>query len=689
MLPGLLPVTRSILKPEPGVAVLAGLMMLAMAQAAFPSTKAFVVEPLEVSAPGLERDALETPAAVDVVGSAQLQKARQRLALDESLNRVPGVFFQNRYNFAQNLRLSIRGFGARAPFGVRGVRVRVDGIPETLPDGQSQVDTIDLESAERVEVLRGPSSALYGNAAGGVLDVRTRSGDTAPYVQGRATSGSYGLRRTTVMAGGGQGDWRGHASAWHMNYDGYRDQSETEKMMFNGKASAELSPGRRLTAVVTLYDQPKGEDPGGLTREERRADPRQAAPNADRLDAGQAVAQQRLGVIYEDSRALPGTLKLTTFYTARDFEQQLPFPGPSLIGYQRDFYGISSEYRDEQSLGAMPLEWILGAEIREQRDDRERYLVDGAGNRGDRIQDALEKATSSAVYGQLGIKPAPAWRLRLGGRYDRVRFRIDDRRGQGEASGSRAFDEFSVSAGTLWRFHPRHRAYATVGTAFETPTFTEFYDPTQPDEGFDPDLAPQQAVNLELGMKGQLGQRTRYDVAVFRIRTRDEVVQVDSEPDRFANVGETRRDGVELGIEHFLDHGLSLTGAYTWSDFRFRDDQGTNSRTGNRLPGLPEHNLFLELAWRQGGWFAAIDGLAVSEVYADDANREEVAGYAVLNARVARTLQMKASEFELSAGVNNLADREYNSNVRINAAADRFFEPAPGRNYYVGARLRF
>jgi len=666
-----------------------GVLLVVFAGGVQASDTQLDLDPIEVTAPGLIRDQLDTPAAISVVEAPELQTARQRLALDETLNRVPGVFFQNRYNFAQNLRFSIRGFGARAPFGVRGVRLRVDGIPETLPDGQSQVDTIDLETVEQVEVLRGPSSALYGNAAGGVLDVRTRSGDSEPYVQGRLTSGSYGLRRTGVMGGGEQGAWQGHASAWHLNYDGYRDQSETEKMMFNGKASYQVSPGRRLTTVFTTYDQPKGEDPGGLTRAERRDDPQQAAPNADRLDTGQVVDQQRLGLIYEESRALPGSLTVTTFYTARDFEQQLPFPGPSLIGYDRDFYGASSEYQQELSLGVMPVDWILGAEVREQRDDRERYLVDGDGNRGDRIQDALEKATSSAVYGQLEIKPASAWRFRLGARYDRVRFRIEDRRGQGEASGSRVFDEFSASAGALWRFNPRHRLYSTVGTAFETPTFTEFYDPTTPDEGFDPDLVPQQAINLEFGIKGQLGERTRYDLALFRIRTRDEIVQVDSEPDRFANLGETRRDGVELGVQHFLDHGLSLSGAYTWSDFRFRDDSGAGSRAGNRLPGLPEHNLFLELAWRQGGWFAAIDGLAVSQLYADDANQEEVAGYAVLNTRVARILDLQDGEFELSAGVNNLTDRDYTSNVRMNAAADRFFEPAPDRNLYVGARLRF
>ena len=652
------------------------------------------VEPITVTASGLVRDRIDTPAAVSVVDEADLQSGRQHLQLDESLNRVPGTFFQNRYNFAQNLRLSIRGFGARAPFGVRGVRLRVDGIPETLPDGQSQVDTIDLETAEQVEVIRGPSSALYGNAAGGVVDVRTRSGPAEPYVQGRVTGGSYGFRRTGVMGGGQSGNWNGHASAWHMNYDGYRDQSETEKMMFNGKASYQFSPGRELTTVFTAYDQPKGQDPGGLTREQVREDRRQAGDQAEALGSGQTVEQQRLGFSFSDAESLPGELSMTGFYTRRDFEQQLPSSFfPSLIEFDRDFYGFNTNYTDDLSFLTIPVSYTVGFEVNEQRDDRQRFEVDEEGRREGQTQDAVETGTATGFFGQADLALTERLDLTLGARYDHLRLRIRDRFGDGAASGRETFDEFSVSIGPAYQLHRNHRLYANVSTAFESPTFTEFYDPTEPGEVFDSGLEPQQALNTELGVKGVLGQQTRYDLAVFRVSTDDEIVQFADGPDRFRNAGETRRDGIELGIEHFLSERFTVTGAYTWSDFRFRDYQDDLEEVNyrdNRLPGLPEHNLFAELAWQEpGGSFVALDTLIVSNVYADDANDERVSGYGVVNLRSGVTQQIGDREMEWFWGLNNLLDREYSANVRVNATGDRFFEPAPERNLHAGLRLTF
>lgn len=651
------------------------------------------LEPITVTAPRLARELQATPAAVSVVGEKDLQQARQHLQLDESLNRVPGVFFQNRYNFAQNLRLSIRGFGARAPFGIRGIRLQLDGFPETLPDGQSQVDTIDLTSARQVEVIRGPSSALYGNASGGVLDVRTRDGRGGDGAEASVRAGSYGFRRAGVQGGGEQGPWRGHASAWYMDYDGYREQSETRKGLFNTQGRYTVSPGRDLTAVFTAYDQPKGEDPGGLKREEVREDRRQANTFSEKFDAGQTVEQQRLGLTWSDRVLWPGELRLKTFFSRRDFRQQLPFPGPSLIRYDRRFYGASADYSHSRTLLGRPLSYTVGMEASEQRDERERFRREFDGSRGGQTQDALETGTTVGIYGQTDLDLTQRLTLTLGGRYDHLRLRIDDHRGEGEASGRETFNEFSVTLGPSYELHPRHRLYANIGTSFESPTFTEFYDPTRPDQGFDPGLQPQQALNMELGLKGFLGERTRYEAAVFRVKTDEEIVKVASDPDRFDNAGKTRRDGVELGVTHFLSQQWTLTGSYTWSDFRYRrfeDEQGNDFR-GNRLPGLPEHALFAEIAWRDGesGWFALVDTLVVSHVYAEDANEERVAGYGLLNSRAGRRFQWGGQDMEVFLSVKNLTDKAYFSNVRVNASNDNYFEPAPERNFFAGVSLRF
>ncbi|SEO74139.1 TonB-dependent receptor family protein [Aquisalimonas asiatica] len=674
------------------------LLAFAVASAVLPLTaradQGARLEPVVVTSPRLERDLHDTPAAVGVVDVEEIQQGRQQLQLDESVNRVPGVFFQNRYNFAQNLRLSIRGFGARAPFGVRGIRILVDGIPETLPDGQSQVDAIDLQSAERVEVIRGPSSALYGNAAGGVVDIRTMDGPAEPYAELLGTMGSYGFQRYGVMGGGERGPWNAHISAWDMQYDGYREQSRTEKRLVNAKARYDFDADRSVTTVFTALDQPVGQDPAGLSRDAAREDPRQARDSARNLDAGQEVEQQRIGVIYRDGESMQGEWTARAFYTNRDFRQQLPTTFiPSLIAFDRDYYGAGADYTDRYTILGRPATYTAGTEIAHQRDDRQRDEVDQSGNPTNRTQDSIETATSAGVYGQTDIALPAGMDLTLGARYDRVRFRVRDRQEGGAASGTRNFDEFSAVAGLGYQLTADHRLYANVANSFETPTFTEFYDATSPEEGFDPGLDSQRATNVEIGLKGFLGARAQYDVAVFRVDTRDEIVVTGSEDNanEFGNAGRTRREGLEAAIEFFFTPHLSLSGAYTASRFRYRDFEDDGEQfDGNRLPGLPDHQLFGELAWRDpGGVYAIVDALIVDSVYADSGNQDRVSGYGVVNARVGTRQTTRTVELETFVGVNNLTNKDYFSNIRINDNGRNYFEPAPERNVFAGVRARF
>lgn len=648
---------------------------------------------IPVTASGLSRDLLKTPAAVAVVEGDDLRQGRQSLQLDESLNRVPGVLFQNRYNFAQNLRIAIRGFGARAPFGVRGIHLRVDGLPETLPDGQSQVDTIDLESASRVEIIRGPVAAIYGNAAGGVIDVHTADRlEDGRNFELRGQGGSDDFRRLGLRAGARGNSWTAYGSAWDMEYDGYRAQSRTEKNLVHARMDLASGPLRSHTLLFTALDQALGQDPGGLTSGEVAANRRQAAPGALALDAGQQVKQQRIGWIFSDQTTLTGVITARAFYTRRDFEQQLPFAGASLIAFDRNFYGAGGDYTDTAQFGAVPVRYMIGVDASRQRDDRRRYQVDGGGATVAQLQDAIESATAAGLFAQTDLGLMSRLDLTLAGRVDRVRFAIDDRLTEdGAASGSRRYDEFSVMAGLGWQWLPAHRVYTNVGSAFETPTFTEFYDPTEPEQGFDPTLEPQQAVNIEIGIKGWFAARTRYDIALFTIHTEDEIIQVATDPDRFENAAQTRRDGIELAVVHAATETLTVTGAWTAARYRFQTFTGEAGGpfSGNHLPGLPGQVLFGELAWRGiAGAYLIADMLYVGSRYADNANTIEVASHVVGNARAGREWRRNSHAFEIFAGINNLTARDYFSNIRVNAAGGRYFEPAPGRNYYAGIAVR-
>lgn len=650
--------------------------------------------PIVITAPRMERNLLDVPAAVDAVDRNEIQTGRQGLSLDESLQQVPGLYFQNQYNFAQGLRISTRGFGARAPFGIRGIRLRVDGFPETLPDGQSQTDAIDLESAERIEVIRGPAAVAYGNAAGGVIDVTTADGRDMAYSPAiSAQGGSNGYSKGGIRAGGTGGPWAYHVNASALRFDGFRQQSRVERDRLNAKVTRAFDDQRELQTVLTLMDNPVSEDPGGLTAAELEDDRRAATANARALDAGQKASQQRLGLRWRDADAAGGVLTLRGFYTRRDFEQQLPFPGNSRLGYDRDFFGIGTEYAHSADLAGMPVQYTIGGEIDRQSDDRSRFAVDSDGAIQSRTASERQQATASGLFAQADLGVTDALDLTAGLRFDRVRFEIDDDlTSDGDDSGSRRFDETSGSLGALYALAPDHRLYANISTAFETPTFTEFADPDGTG-GFNPAIEPQQALNREIGVRGRLGNRLRYQLALFRVDVDDEIVSFERNGrDFYENAAETRRDGIELGLDWIATSRLSIAAAWTWSDYRFERfvDRNGNEFSGNRLPGLPEHKLFVEADWRAAdGRYARAGVRYVDSVYADNANEVRVDDYTTLDLRAGRVWRAAGRRVEAWFGVDNATDTEHVANVRVNATGGRFFEPAPGRTFVAGLEVGF
>ncbi|MEX2474492.1 TonB-dependent receptor family protein [Marinobacter sp.] len=655
---------------------------------------------LEVTSPRLVRDLYDTPAAVSVVDAPEIRQGQQRLQLDESLKTVPGLFFQNRYNFAQNLRLSTRGFGARAPFGIRGIRLQVDGIPYTLPDGQSQIDAVDLDSAQRIEVIRGPSSVQYGNAAGGVIDVTTARGDELPPgARVRLDGGSKDYRKAAVQANGSAGDTNAIATLSWLNVTGHREQSAAEKGLFNGRLTHELEPGRRLTATLNALHNPESEDPGGLTRAQAEEDPNQATFLAKRLDAGQSVDQQTLGLQYEEAAAVPGQLTLNTFFSRRDFAQQLPFPGASRVAYDRQFYGISSGYQQDARLAGLPLVWVIGADVHRQSDQRRRYQVSFDGEVNGQTQDETQNATNAALFAQGDLALTEKLNLSLGTRIDRLRLSIDDHRLEdGDDSGSRTFREVSGVAGLSYRLAPRHQIYGTLGTAFESPTFTEFANPDG-SGGFNPDIEPQQALNREVGLRGAIGSGVSYELALFSIRVDDEILPFEQDGRTFyENAGRTSREGMELGLAWDISYTWRVTSALTLADYELRnftDEQG-NDASGNRLPGLPAEHWVTELEWQgQGSRFATLETQYVGDLYAENSNQTKVSDYWLLGVRAGQAIRLADQTLSLYAGVRNLLDEDYFANVRINANSDRpveergYFEPGPGRILYAGLEWQF
>jgi iron complex outermembrane receptor protein len=673
----------------------------ALAQA--PATGDSPLEEIVVTATLLERTLDKTPAAVSVVTEDDIQLARQQLALDEALTRVPGLFMQNRYNFAQDLRLSVRGFGARGQFGIRGVKVLVDGIPETLPDGLGSVDSIDLGATSQIEVIRGPSSALYGNASGGVISLTSEGGRDEPYAQMRLAAGGYGFEKSQLKFGGDTDRLNYLISMSDQELEGYRAHSAYENKLLTGRFDIDLGKDRNLLTVVNWTDQPVSDDPGGLTAAVAPVNPRSAAPLNVQFDAGESLEQQRLGFVYHTPAGERGTITARNYYAWRDFGNLLPTQSQGIVDLDRKFVGGGISYAYDGFWLDRPNRFVVGADFDDQDDDRRRY-DNLNGVQGALGFDQNEHVTSYGVFIQNELSLSERVQLSFGVRYDEVDFEVTDywlMNLTGDDSGSKKFTDTSPMAGVVFELSDNLNLYTTYSSAFETPTTTEFALPGG-GGGFNQSLVPQTASNFEVGLRGGIGDNQRYEIAVFTIDVEDELIgrEIPTSPGRFSfeNAGETSRDGLEFSWSASLTDRIETTVSYTYSDFTFDHfvenitiaNPAGDDRSGNMIPGTVENMLFAEFAYRAPrGWFAAVDALYVDEQYGDSANTVLISDYTLANLRMGWEFELESLILSPFIGVNNLSDDTYTANVRINAAANRYFEPGPGRTGFGGVTVNW
>lgn len=659
-----------------------------------------LLDPVTVTAPRATTELYHSAAALSVIDPVLAQEGTSALTLDEALRGVPGLVVANQYNQAQGLRLSIRGFGARAAFGVRGIRVLLDGIPLTLPDGQTQLDGVDTTLLDRVEVVRGPFSAAYGNASGGVVHLYTQEAGPDPLLVLRGQAGSYGLGDVAVRGGLETGNWNLFGGVRATREDGYRDHSESERLNAHGKFRYGINGTASLTTVVNASYR-EAEDPGALTRAQWREDARAAGPNNPAMDAGERADQQRIGWIFHDGMENGDELEARAFIGHRDYRNRLPFENGGQVAFTRWVTGLGATYTYARTLFGRENRLALGVDAEHQRDDRQRY-DNVQGDRGARTLDQLETVGALGVFVENEWRPTERLTLSVGGRYDNIRLEVDDRFDDGteDASGDRSLDEVSGLLGGTFALWPRHRAYANIATVFETPTTNELANPAG--RGFNPDLEAQTAVNHEVGLRGEIGSSMDYELAVYSIRLRDELVPygLPDEPGRtyYRNAGRSERDGVEARVEWWPSDPWRVTAAYAYSDYHFRrfdeyvGSDGTTdefvSRAGNTIPGIPRHRLVTELGYHGTRGFGAMNIRYHGRTYADNANEEEVGGYTVVDIRAGVTLPW-GGDWRVFGGVNNVFDRNYTANLRINDGGGRYYEPAPERNFYAGVEAYF
>jgi iron complex outermembrane receptor protein len=661
------------------------------------------------------RSVLELPFAITRLNLDSLRPGLRNLAADETLMLVPGVSVANRNNPTQDPRITVRGFGARAAFGVRSVRILRDGIPLTLPDGQTPTDYLDLASVGSVEVIRGSASALYGNAAGGVVEFRSNEPPASRVaLELRALTGREGLGRWSGGLGGTLSRLKYQALATRTEQDGYRRYARQETTHGTTRLLHRLG-GSEVVWQAQLFSMPVADNPGALTAAEMSEDPRQAAALFFVKRARKEVSQAQLSVTVSQSLA-GGEITGSLHGGTRDLDNPLTF---AVVAIERTTFGGSLR------VTSVPVgrrhRLSAGVDVQRLDDDRKNFencngvtTATSFCPRADTVErgatrlDQREVITSIGPFVRDEITLGKSVHLHGGLRADHVIFDVDDRfivpSGPGQNpddSGRRTLRSLSPMVGLIARLGTLTSLYANVSTAFETPTATELANRPEGAGGINHDLDPQHATTFEVGLKGVFASTLRYDIAGFTTGVRDELIpfEVPGGGGRryFRNAGRTTRRGLEAGLE-LVTGRATIASAYTYSDFRFDDyvvtiDDVVERYDGKRIPGVPRHQFqgSVTLNHRGGdlGLFATAEGIASTRVLVDDANTASARGWAVANVRFGMQLPGGAVSSTAVASVQNVLDRRYAGSVVVNAAGGRYYEPAPERTITLGVSLEF
>ncbi|MDP3745170.1 MAG: TonB-dependent receptor [Methylotenera sp.] len=666
--------------------------------------------PIVVTATRVEQNSFDLPVSIDAITSEIIHDAKQQVNLTETAARIPGIVVANKFNLAQDLGISTRGFGARSAFGVRGVRLYADGIPLSMPDGQGQTGTFNLDTAKQIEFMRGPFSALYGNSSGGVVQIFTRDGAKEPTISGGVTFGSYNTNRESLTFEGQEGNLNFILNGSHLTTDGYRDHSEATRDMLHTKLSYKAGDATKVTLVATALNQHDSQDPLALTPAQYKADPQQAGTKAISTDARAYKKQTQVGLTIDHNISNQQSISLMGYYGTRSSDGYLAIgagnTGGRLSAIDRRFGGVDAKWTYKDTLAGKPYSIVAGLNYDNMKDERTQLnTTNGV------VSSGLNRNENQTVYNldqyiQTTLEPTDRWLLVAGLRHTKIKFEVDDKMPiiagtDPDSSGSLDYSNTSPVLGATFKLTPTVNLYANYGKGFETPTFIEMTYVGNPSTGKGPNLGlkPSKSKNYEIGAKAFINDNTRVNAALFKVDTEKEIVvdQGQGTTASFKNAGDTERHGLELSIDSVLPNNFGFYAAYTLMNAEFKDKfctstsctTATTVNSGNKIPGTYTSNTYAEVTWKHpaSGFSTAIEGIYFSDAYTNDINTIKADAYAVFNLRggfVQNLENWRLSEF---VRIDNLTDKTYVSSVRVNTSAA--YDPGAPRNWTVGLNASY
>lgn len=657
------------------------------------SQEANLIPEVVVSATRVPQEGFDAPAAVNAVQSASLQTAVPQVNLTEALVRLPGVMASNRNNYAQDPQISIRGFGARAAFGVRGIRLLADGIPASIPDGQGQASSFSLSSAERIEVIRGPLAILYGNASGGVIQSFSRTPSKGVLASFSTLWGADGLMRHGVQMDRATDQSALLVDLSRFETDGYRDHSAAKREQLHAKFDLRVSPATEWTVILSDWSQPLAEDPAGLTPAAYAENPQQAGENTQARRVRKITDQSQLGLRLRSQISSSAALEARAYAGTRSNLQFQAFN--AWVGLERDFSGVGLQL----SAGGFQLGLEHDRAV-ERRQGGPAALGEKTGLNRDEDNAAIASGLYASWTGPLSEQISALMGVRLG----QLRLQNEDfYLSNGNSSGEVKYQQTSPVLGLTWHASPSMNVFMSFGRGFESPTLAEVAYASAatgaiPTSNFNTQLKAAVNRQMEFGLKWRPHPRERLDLVGFRAKTVDEVVTDQSAFGRtsFRNAPGTVREGLELAHARDWGQGLRSTAALTWMRAVYTDAASSTVgliASGNRIPSVPRHQAFASLEWAQSrdpkgqfmGWGAAVEGQSFGSRVADDLNRTQVDGVRLLHAWMGYRKQSGRLDWMMFARAENLTDEAYVASVIVNNSAP--LEPGLPRHWSLGLRM--
>ena len=627
----------------------------------------------------------DIPLSINVLDTALNVNILQQNSLKEYINRIPGVFTLNANNFAQDLRISIRGFGARSAFGIRGIKLIVDGIPETTPDGQGQLDNLNLGIIERVEVIRGPSASLYGNASGGVIKINSISNFENNFVNLKSTYGSYGMQNYQ----GSFGLKRLNSEALvHLNKissNGYRDRSKIEQTNFLSRLRLKTKSIGIFSGSLSYTDSPYAGDPGGLTDEERNNNRAQARARNIDYDTYESINHFKSSLQWELKNSEKISWNASTFYSKRNFYGKLPFEFGGIVDLDRDFWGGNFNFKLISFNEKVSNTLLLGLDLGFQKDRRKRFK-NIKGVQGEITLNQIESFENRSFYLIDHLKYKKVL-ITIGLRWDNNTLATD------KTDYGIELYKLNPSIGINMSVSKNKNIWVSFSSSFETPTLSELSSNPYGDSGLNPQLIAQKALNFEFGYRSKMKNKY-FEMVAFYIPTDDEITpyEIEQFPGRtfYRNAGKTSRKGIEIIFNHNISKKINFDNSYTFSDFKFREfTSGSNNLSDNYLPGIPKNIFNSNISYKtENGLIFLTELIYNDKIYSSNNNDIFEKPYWLSNFKISKKINNKKLFWDIYFGLNNIFNTYYSDNIRLNAFGGRFFEPAPLRNFYLGLNLK-